>query len=150
MHGKLGIFLIAVVPMIVACSHPRYPAESGRGGQAAEPKLAECTAKFANGACVGMEWEAPPTEAEYASFVFTLFNETSDGPVRFEPGRAPVVVLWMPGMGHGSSPVTVERLPDGNYRASKVFFSMRGRWDIRIQLKEGNAVVDQAVIGLDL
>lgn len=150
MRGKLMIFILTAVPVLVACARPNYQEDASRAPGAAQPKLSACAAKFASGVCAGIEWETGPVEGDYSSFVFALFSDTGDGPVRVEPDRAPVVVLWMPGMGHGSSPVTVERLPNGNYRASKVFFSMRGRWDIRIQLKEGNAVLDQAVIGLDL
>jgi hypothetical protein len=58
------------------------------------------------------------------------------------------VVLWMPSMGHGSSPVSVAKIDVGTYRASQVFFTMPGDWEIRIQRLVNGAVVEQAVIAL--
>lgn len=60
------------------------------------------------------------------------------------------VVLWMPSMGHGSSPVTIERLDRGTYRVSEVFFTMAGDWEIRVQLKAGNDVKSEAILPLSL
>ena len=43
------------------------------------------------------------------------------------------VKLWMPGMG-GSFPVTLEKIADGVFLASEVFFTMPGYWDIHFQV----------------
>lgn len=53
------------------------------------------------------------------------------------------VVLWMPSMGHGSSPTRIEPATDingnkiiGKYIVRKVFFIMDGDWEVRIELKD--------------
>ncbi|MFI5390863.1 MAG: FixH family protein [Bacteriovoracales bacterium] len=46
------------------------------------------------------------------------------------------VSLFMPEMGHGSSPTKVEKIPGGNiYKISKVFFTMPGIWEVRVTLR---------------
>ena len=68
-----------------------------------------------------------------------------------DPGFLVAVKLWMPGMGHGSSPVLVQPAQDesgasmpGSYEASRVYFSMPGKWEIWIQLKQNGKVVEQS------
>lgn len=56
------------------------------------------------------------------------------------------VLLWMPSMGHGSSPVTLEKVAPGQYRVSRVFFVMRGDWEIQFKLKNGNTVLEQSAL----
>jgi hypothetical protein len=41
------------------------------------------------------------------------------------------VTPWMPDMGHGSAPPTVEELGDGHYLLSQVSMFMAGRWQLR-------------------
>lgn len=55
------------------------------------------------------------------------------------------VSLWMPNMGHGSAPTTVEKAIDekgeaisGIYRASDVYFTMAGDWDVNIKLTDAD------------
>lgn len=58
-----------------------------------------------------------------------------------EPGRFRVW-LWMPDMGHGSSPTKLQPLLDdqgqpvpGAFRVTHVYFTMGGRWEVRVSLK---------------
>jgi hypothetical protein len=83
------------------------------------------------------------------SFLFKVFrpNNADGSPVLEDVGNVSVA-LFMPSMGHGSSPITVERLDVGTYRAKNVFFTMAGNWEIQFMLKAGDAVTDQAVIDI--
>jgi hypothetical protein len=114
---------------LASCANPKYAPEP-EAHPVGQP-LSQCQARFASGECVAIEWETLPTEEDFGSFRFRVFPEISV-PVK--------VVLWMPSMGHGSSPVTVEKNEDGTYRASKVFFIMRGNWEIRFQ-EEGDEAI---------
>ncbi len=134
--------------LVVACARPEYVTAAAPTTGSKGTQLTQCAAKFSGGACVGLEWESYPAEGEFGTFVFRTFNE-ADGqvrPVEFEGQMQ--VMLWMPGMGHGSSPVVVQRLDVGYYRASQVFFSMPGEWEIRFLIKEGTQVRDRASIAL--
>ncbi len=120
------------------CAKPQYlsteiagPAKTDAGG---------CTATFTTTqACVVMKWEKLPTESEMGSFIFLVSSAGGDlltDPASDTPLK---IVLWMPSMGHGSSPVTVEKLSTGLYRAKNVFFSMKGDWEIRFQTSSDQA-----------
>jgi hypothetical protein len=74
----------------------------------------------------------------------TFFAE--DAPERsISPRLSPDVKLWMPSMGHGSSPVVVKPISDGVYEVSDVFFIMLGDWEIRYQLKSNDDVIEEQI-----
>jgi hypothetical protein len=53
--------------------------------------------------------------------------------------HTPVAVsLFMPKMGHGSSPVTIDSLGLARFRVSKAYFVMPGQWEIRIAIEDNN------------
>lgn len=123
---------------LAACANPKY-----------QPPAAENSvqAAFRSQAEVSLTWEQLPTETETGSFRFHTYrrNPLDGSKVLLDLGTRVSVRLWMPGMGHGSSPVTVERTGPGEYRAAEVFFLMRGEWEIHIQVDdEGNS--DEAVL----
>ena len=86
------------------------------------------------------------------SLVFRTYraNNYDRSPVMTDPALAPAVVLWMPEMGHGSSPTSISHLDTGTYRASDVFFVMPGHWQIKFQLKNGNTVEDELVVSITI
>lgn len=43
--------------------------------------------------------------------------------------------LWMPDMGHGSSPVTLTAFGVNKYKVTQAFFIMPGTWEVRIAFK---------------
>lgn len=44
-------------------------------------------------------------------------------------------VLFMPDMGHGSSPTKVEKISDSSFKVSRMYFTMPGLWEIRLTIK---------------
>ena len=54
------------------------------------------------------------------------------------------------GNGHGSFPVTLEKIADGVFLASEVFFSMPGYWDIHFQVFDGDELKEEVKWGLEL
>lgn len=60
------------------------------------------------------------------------------------------VFLWMTSMGHGSAPVKLKKIADGEYEVSNVQFIMGGKWEIKFQLKKDNQVFDETIISLTL
>jgi hypothetical protein len=138
--------------LLCACAKPNYVTSNTSGDGGFQTKPSKCEAQFAAQNCVSLAWEKMPSETETGSFVFKVFHANAlDGSPVVEdlPGDL-AVVLWMPSMGHGSSPVKVQRLDVGTYRATQVFFPMKGVWEIRFQLKDRNDVKDQAVLTLSL
>ncbi|CAN5708433.1 hypothetical protein BH10BDE1_BH10BDE1_03020 [soil metagenome] len=134
--GPLLSFLI-----FTACAKPQSATPVGNGGLE-KAGSGSCAAQFAQSkSCVGFSWEKLPTETEFGSFIFTFTNEAG----LLADLANPKIVLWMPSMGHGSSPVTIERISTGLYRATKVFFTMKGEWEIRFQ-----TLGDQAIRAITL
>ncbi len=57
------------------------------------------------------------------------------------------VTLWMPSMGHGSSPTKIERTVDssgnripGTFNVRNAYFIMGGDWDVRVTLTDENGI----------
>ena len=149
-------FLLVLALLLVSCADKNYvsvPA-SGAGGEN-KPGSCQmtCTARFQTSRfCFSHAWEKMPTEKDFGSFTFKISRDNAfDQTMVMHDFSDPVtVILWMPSMGHGSSPVTLERIDTGTYRASRVFFSMPGEWELRVQVKNGTDVKDQAVINLKI
>jgi YtkA-like len=91
-----------------------------------------------------MTWEVRPTDKTTGSLVLEFSDLKNPGqPIGME--LFPKITLWMPSMGHGSSPVKIQKLSNGKFRAYNIFFVMPGDWDIRIQIKNNSGEVDDAV-----
>lgn len=97
--------------------------------------------------CATLNWLAVPTQDAEGSFRLSFWNKdqgSAQAPVFYNPDAASIFVkLWMPGMGHGSSPVAVSQstdpsgtMLDGQFTATRVYFVMGGKWDIIVQLKD--------------
>lgn len=107
------------------------------------------------GLCASLVWENLPSDESRGSFILRFWDAktaTEHGPY-LTPSDSVFVKLWMPSMGHGSSPVKTETLLDagktpipGVYRASEVFFVMGGEWEIWIQLRKEKEVREQEKI----
>ena len=94
--------------------------------------------------CASLTWNMGPNQEESA-FTLKFWKVTEDSNSLVDPAFSVWTQLWMPAMGHGSSPVMITRLATGIYAVTKVYFIMPGSWDIRIQLKNGKNVVEQAI-----
>jgi hypothetical protein len=146
---QLATGVIALLFATVGCAKPTYIA----GGAAPSGVLTgagtSCDAHFEkSGECVTIAWEKRPTESDYGSFVFKTYrlNLADQTPIVEDLSGEMSVRLFMPSMGHGSSPVAVTKIDSGTYRASNVFFSMHGDWQIYFELKTDNKVNDKAVV----
>ncbi len=62
-------------------------------------------------------------EVQFVSHVMTPANQ---------PISDMKVDLWMPSMGHGSSPVKLASIGVNKYKVSEAFFIMTGEWQVRM------------------
>lgn len=90
------------------------------------------------GICLDAIWEIYPTESTFGSLLVIARSPNSEKLIS-DFNTALKVTLWMPSMGHGSSPVKVTPLQPGLFRVEKVFFNMRGDWEIRFKTGEDQA-----------
>lgn len=94
--------------------------------------------------CLSMRWSKLPTESEVGAFEIRLYRK-EDPTTTISPSSDLHVVLWMPSMNHGSSPVTTREIFPGVWEARDVFFIMAGPWDIRYQLRQDGRVLEQVI-----
>ena len=96
-------------------------------------------------------WEEGP-QLGSSQFIMKTWNKklgTISGPYQDLP-KDLSVFLWMPAMGHGSAPVKLQKINDGEYKVSEVQFLMGGKWEVKFQLKDGGQVFDETVISVSL
>jgi hypothetical protein len=144
MFGRV-LFSIVVAGFLISCAEPKY----------AQPKPAmtekqnslSCDVRFQNDVCGHLQWVTEPTTDDFGSFLLQVFNgnPTDGSDVLTDLKGELSVILWMPSMGHGSSPVTVSKVDVGTYKINKVFFSMKGEWEIRFILKLNNEINEQFI-----
>jgi hypothetical protein len=152
MFGRKTLSILLLF-LLAGCAEPKYvkDSEAGAGGTNAQESKAECQASFStSGLCLTWYWEKKPTSTEMGSLVFKTYrlNSIDQTPIEVDLTTTPQVVLWMPSMGHGSTPTQTTRVDEGTYRATNVFFVMPGDWEIRFQVKTGTEVVDETHISL--
>lgn len=110
-----------------------------------EEATAECKMYFkTENLCLKATWDNLPTESTFGSMTLT-FTDKADPTRIISPQHGPSILLWMPSMGHGSSPVTITLIEDGIYKADDIFFIMQGPWEIRYQIKDGDKVVEEII-----
>lgn len=146
MTGKL--LALGLAFFLTACAQPKYVSPAGGLDSASGAAKATSLAFPRSGLRAWISWELLPTENDFGSFLLKIgrANQADGSPLPLEQGAEPAVVLWMPSMGHGSSPVKVERVDVGTYRVSDVFFTMPGDWEIRVRrADEGSAPEETAL-----
>lgn len=145
-------FLIFTI-FLTACADPKYLSSQSYQNPQGPYFESNCSIQFQNShLCLDWKWESAPTQQKKGTFYFKVYrrNNLDKSPVLLDLASPPDVILWMPSMSHGSSPVSVSQEDVGTYRAHNVFFIMTGDWEIKIQVKENGQVIDEAIITLDI
>lgn len=97
---------------------------------------------------IKLTFDQVPNGREANTFLLQL--ENFDAAKQQEIDFNVAVKLWMPSMGHGSSPVKVEKIAPGLFKVTQVYFIMSGDWEIRIQIKDKQTgqLIEQVVQAL--
>lgn len=90
---------------------------------------------------ITLSWLSPinSTDEGHLLIIAKKNGIASDVPESFS------VDLWMPSMGHGSSPVVIKKLGTGIYDVSEVYFIMDGDWQLRLRLKNGSTLIEEII-----
>ena len=154
-------FLSAALPLTAACQSPLFAhVNAADRSSLIERETQGCALRFQKaGLCASLEWITPPTSETEGEARLRFWNPqqaNENGPFT-NPGPSVFVKLWMPSMGHGSSPVTTAPEKDasnaaipGLFRATRVYFVMPGDWDFIVQIRDGRQVIDEAKIALEI
>ena len=99
------------------------------------------TAKSLNslGLTLNVQWLSPISSEQeaHALLIVKKGDVVADLPENFS------IFLWMPSMGHGSSPITIKKISTGLYELTSIYFIMDGAWELKVQIKNGNAINDE-------
>ena len=139
---KVLLFIPLFSLLFFSCARPDYVNDlNGK----IDGVIGECGLLFkSENICLSTKWNQRPSESEFGEMILT-FKDAKDPERLVDPIANPTIILWMPSMGHGSSPVSIERVGLGTYRAFDIFFIMPGEWDIRYQLKNSNDVIEEKI-----
>lgn len=131
------------------CAKSKYVDEIALTRQNNELTSGNCNRFFqGQGLCVDYRWDYFPPIEEFGSMILTFYLAT-DSSVLQSPQTEVKVKLYMPSMGHGSSPVTVTEISPGVFRADDICFTMGGDWEIYIQLQNAQGqIIEQQTISL--
>lgn len=140
---------------LTGCAHPNYEDGILAPGNPDKKTEAECPLHFVKAnLCAKIVWKTSLTEKTGAIFELTSWDPltaTTNGPYSDMPNTKWAISIYMPSMGHGSSPVKISSLSSGVSEISKVFFFMPGAWEVRFQLIDTtNQVVDQFFLDMDI
>ncbi|MES2767598.1 MAG: serine protease spb1 [Bdellovibrionota bacterium] len=97
-----------------------------------------------------IEWANPPQKSQDSKFHLKVLGMVSEESMQKLESATLEVILWMPSMGHGSSPTSVQKVNSSTFDVSNVYFIMDGDWEIRFVLKNGSQVLDEATYSLDI
>jgi len=156
---SLGLFTFILAHSALSCNAENLPSVNLSGAEIESPSAAPSTAvpscdlTFSRmGLCASLSFDSTPHSENENPFTVKFFSMNSGsaeaGPF-VDPAGTVSIKLWMPSMGHGSSPVTTTRVTTGVFRATSVYFVMPGDWEIRVLVKNGTTLVDQASLFLD-
>lgn len=83
-----------------------------------------------------LNWVVSPDLVNLSSFDLKLARP-------LDPNQNLNIYIWMPDMGHGSSPVEIKQMNATDYFISDIAFIMPGLWILHIEILENNQVIDQ-------
>lgn len=115
----------------LGCANPEYLDDTHYLPQGSDS--ISCAQRIAN-ICTDIIWNQGPSSQGESRFHIQFDSELPESAVL-------EVILWMPSMNHGSAPVTVKRISNSSFEASKVFFIMPGDWEVRILLKDSSGSI---------
>lgn len=142
-----------ILEILTGCAQPKYIQKnsSDSSSVSGQELKADCSLQFQNSKiCLMWKWETQPTNTVMGSLILKTYrlNHYDQTSVETDMTAIPDLILWMPSMGHGSSPTVSEQIDIGTYRIKNVFFIMPGDWDLKFQVKSGNEKIDEAIVSV--
>lgn len=158
-----GLLVSAFAMSFLACNSPLFEhANAGDLGAGDEKSrhTSSCPLSFPqHGLCAELAWDQTPNDQDAAGFRLTFWKAdeaTESGPYT-TPIDTVAVKLWMPAHGHGSAPVTLVQERDaggqaipGVFTGSNVYFVMPGTWQVKVQLKQGSTLIEEANLDVQI
>jgi hypothetical protein len=110
----------------------------------------ECELKFTGTPyCATLEWTKGPLLNDTSAFTLTILDETTMMPI--SPKEEIDIYSWMimyHGHNHGGPLFGFTEVEEGVFKVDEARFfmgGMRGHWEIRVDLKEGDTLISQII-----
>ncbi len=127
--------------------HAPAPEDSSSPAQAFSSQNSNCPLFFEKEAlCADLSWVTDLSHKQGGTLKLRFWSKldgSSAGPYS-APQGTPFALFWMPHHGHGSSASITGG--EGQYLIQGIFLRMPGRWDLHLQLKAGDSVLEESVI----
>lgn len=156
MNNYFGLFLLGLIAACgVACGTRPNPVALSPKDLRDSNEKSTCPVLFKeNAVCASLEWVDEPYGDQTGELTLKFWAKnaaTINGPYS-PPLFKPFIKLWMRmGAGHGSDrPVELREEAPGLYRARDVHFSMKGAWEIWVQLRQENQVIEQVILDIKI
>lgn len=141
--------------LALGCARPTYVTQpesdlSKQGNQNTSEKVS-CGLQFKkSGHCFTWSWAIQPTDEAEGRLILKVFrlNTYDQTAIPIDLEFLPKLVLWMPSMGHGSTPTESSRKDVGTYEINNVFFIMPGEWELRFEIINGKVTEDEAIVNI--
>jgi hypothetical protein len=91
------------------------------------------------GAKVELKWLTALNTTEEGKAIVMI---TKDGRLFEDTDISLGAYLWMESMGHGSSPIVVEKLAKGIYQLTEIYFTMTKDWQLHLTLSKNGTIVE--------
>lgn len=137
------VLILVAAQMITACAKPNYQNLNHDLNQLCAFDIT------AYDMCADIIWNTSPKVSENSPFKLNFYTKNNPT-ILVNPPNDIYVYLWMPDMGHGSSPITLTQTTTGEFMAQDVYFLMNGLWQIRIQFKNGNEILNETAFSISL
>lgn len=141
----IGKWITVFILILSACTKPNFQKNSNDLDKLNYAESACVLAFTKSQVCGTVKWQKIPTETETGSFLVKIYplNNSDENLMVFNYDLK--IYLWMPSMGHGSSPVQVNKIADNNFLVEKVFFIMPGDWEIHYKLMSQGIEIDEFI-----
>lgn len=144
MLKRLVVLTVLIFSMVSCGDSPFLNSEESKSEVSGTARLVEKNNSLSLGTLsILPNYEGVPKLYENNDLVFLVFNESGK---LLSPKEKIKLELWMPDHGHGSFPIRLEEVSKGIYKASDIFFTMPGLWDLRFQLLDDNENILEEVI----
>lgn len=153
--SKIGVFIFC---LLCSCARPTYlnaptgeSNKSGNNGSNSNYQNMNCELRWSQSQlCLAWSWEIEPSGNDFGSFIIKIYRENifDKTPILIDSSSEVEVVLWMPSMGHGSTPTVVSRIDVGTYRVSQVSFIMPGAWEVKFIKKYSSNEIEEVKVDI--
>ena len=144
---KFLMIAIAIFSLpLASCANPEYAQKNK-----IESLQADCDVYFEKlTACGKLTWSGTSVSTPGTQFQMNIVEFSDSSQIEKLAGASLKVILWMPSMGHGSSPTSVNKISDTSFDVSNVHFIMGGYWEIRFELYQGSTLIDKTMLALEI